>query len=88
VKLDIPAIQGAVGVNVGVTSADHTDSTLAFKGNAKVTFGFKAMEINFTNGSWSLEGAQASGGLAFAAAAAGGSTSPEPVILRPGFIRI
>jgi len=88
VKLDIPAIQGAVGANVGVTSADHTDSTISFKGAANVTFGFKAMEINFSNGSWSLEGAQATGGLAFAAAAAGASTPPQPVILRPGFIRI
>jgi hypothetical protein len=91
VKLDVPSIQGAVGVNVGVTSADHTDSTLTFKGTSRLTFGFKLMEINFSNGSWSLEGAKPDGALAFSVAAAGGAggtATPPPVILRPGFVRL
>jgi hypothetical protein len=89
VKLDVPQIQAAVGVNVGVTTADHSDSTLTFKGQAAVTFGFKALEINFVNGSWALEGAQASGALAFAAAAGGaGAAAPQPVLLRSGFVRL
>jgi hypothetical protein len=92
VKLDVPSIQAAVGVNVGVTTADSSGSTLTFKGTTPVTFGFKAMEINFVNGSWTLEGAKPDGALAFSAGAAaagpGLGIEPKPVLLRPGFVRL
>jgi len=92
VKLDVPAIQGLVGAKVGVNTANSSNSTLTFNGPAPVTFGFKVMEINFTNGRWSVEGAEASGGLAFSAgAAAGGGGSDSlgaPIILRAGLLRI
>jgi hypothetical protein len=96
VKVDVPSIQSVIGANVGVTTADSSSSTLTFQGKTPVTFGFKAMEINFSNGSWKLEDAAADGGLAFsvgagAAAGAGfpsGGVAPKGVILRSGLLRL
>jgi hypothetical protein len=93
VKLDVPAIQGLVGANVDVTATDSTNSTLSFKGPAAVTFGFKVMEINFSNGKWTVEGAKPDGALAFTVAAAagggihGGEGGDQPILLRAGMMR-
>lgn len=94
VTLDVPAIQGLVGAKVGVNATDSSSSTLSFKGPAAVTFGFKVMEINFSNGRWTVEGAKPDGALAFSAAAAaggglrGGEGVEQPILLRAGMMRI
>jgi hypothetical protein len=93
VKVDVPQIQSVVGVNVGVTASGEAQSTITYKGKTPVTFGFKAFSINFENGRWALEGAKASGELAFAAAAAAGGApdiaSQDPVLLKTGgFVKL
>ena len=85
VTVDVPQIQGLVGANVGVTTSASSQSTLTYKGQVPVTFGFKAFAISFANGKWSLAGAAASPDISFAAAAVvGGANSlanQPPVIL-------
>jgi hypothetical protein len=76
VKVDIPAIQQAVGVDVQVAAKVGSGSDLTFAGAQPVTFGFKAFEIAF-DGRWRMVGAAAGPDLAFAA-------GTSPVILRRG----
>ena len=88
-KVDVPAIQGLVGANVGVTTASSSDQTLKFTGPGQVTFGFKALEIAFENGKWKLKGAKASADLAFAVGVGGAASESsvdddEPILLRTG----
>jgi hypothetical protein len=89
VKVDVPQIQSVVGADVGVKTSGGSESTITYSGTTPVTFGFRAFAINFVNGRWTLEGAQASGGMAFAAGAAAGTseadlTDAEPVLLNAG----
>jgi hypothetical protein len=80
VKVDIPAIQQAVGGDVQVGAKAGSGSDLTYAGTQPVTFGFKAFEIAF-NGRWRMVGAAAGPDLAFAIDA-------KPVILRRGGIVI
>lgn len=77
--LDVPAIQGVVGVNIGVKPGSAGSSTITFKGPEPITFGFKAFIIAYSDGRWTLRGAKASGDMAFAV---GGEDvdSSEPVL--------
>jgi hypothetical protein len=88
IAVDVPQIQAAVGANVGVTISKSSQSTLVFSGRTPVSFGFRALHINFVNGKWALEGAEASAGLAFQATAGGHVASAvptlEPVLLQNG----
>jgi len=93
VKVDVPQIQSVLGANVGVTASGASQATLTYSGKEPVSFGFRVFSINFVNGEWALAGAQASGGLAFGAAATGGGQADprdlEPVLLRTsGMVRI
>lgn len=81
VAVDVPAIQGVVGANVSVKAAAAADNSVTYTGKVPVTFGFRVDEIQFDGVKWSLSGAAASGGLAFAAAAEGGSSPAEAPIL-------
>ena len=69
-----------------VKKSGSSQSTLTFSGQTPVSFGFKAFHINFVNGKWALEGAEADGGLAFHAAGGGAPAAidAEPVLLRRG----
>jgi hypothetical protein len=84
--LDLPAIQSAVGTNVAASWANNQQSALTFRGPSPVTFGFRAMEIHYVDGAWSLEGAKPSGAIAFAASHQAGDAAP--VLIRPGFVRL
>ena len=87
VAVDVPQIQSVVGANVGVKKSGSSQSTLTFSGQTPVSFGFKAFHINFVNGKWALEGAEADAGLAFHAVAGGAPAAAidtEPVLLRRG----
>lgn len=89
IKVDVPQIQAVVGAEVGVKTTGGSESTIKYTGKIPVTFGFRAFAISFVNGKWALEGAQASGALAFAAGAAAGGgetdlTEADPVLLNAG----
>lgn len=78
--LDVPAIQGLVGGNVGVKYAGANSATITFQGLEPITFGFKAFAIAYLDGRWTLRGAKASGDMAFAVAD-DDTDSSEPVLL-------
>jgi hypothetical protein len=80
VKVDIPALQQVVGVNVGVKTSGASESIITFQGQTPITFGFKAFAIGFANGRWSLAGTKASGDMAFAIPAGDGGEEPEPFL--------
>jgi len=83
VKVDVPAISGVVGVNVAVGTATDGSATLTYKGKEAVTFGFKAFEIIYANGRWTVAGVQPAAAMAFAAEA-GGPTGPVGVVFNAG----
>ena len=64
-KLDVPAIQQLVGAQIQVKSASADSSSVTFRGQAPITFGFKAFAIGYAGGRWKLEGSKASAGMAF-----------------------
>jgi hypothetical protein len=76
VGVDVPAIQQAVGVKVGVTAASSANSTLTYSGNELLAFGFKCFGIAFVNGRWEVFSAKPSAALAFDVHAAGAPLSP------------
>jgi hypothetical protein len=87
VKVDIPAIQQAVGINIGVNTSGSDDVSVTYKGRMAVTFGFKAFAIAYVDGRWRLHGVQPTGELAFEIAAA--DEQPTPVIFNTmGLVRI
>lgn len=82
VGVDVPAIQQAVGVKVGVKTASAANSTLTYTGNELLAFGFKCFGIAFVNGRWEVFSAKPSAGLAFSFATPG--TAPSPMLLGEG----
>lgn len=84
VGVDLPAIQQAVGVKVGVTSTSASNATLTYSGSELLTFGFKCFGIAFADGEWNVFNAVPSADLAFAVPAAVGTGTVSPVILSPG----
>ncbi len=76
VGVDVPAIQQAVGVKVGVTSKTGANSVITYSGAELLTFGFKCFGIAFVNGRWEVFSAKPSAALAFAVAAPGTPISP------------
>lgn len=66
--VDVAAIQGVVGANIGVSPRGANSAMITFKGPEPITFGFKAFIIGFVDGHWTLKGAKASGDMAFAIA--------------------
>jgi len=85
VGVDVPAIQGVVGVNVKVAPSSASNSTIKYSGTTPVTFGFIVMGIQRDGDKWRLEGAQASGDLAFGASAmAAGKTEAAGILLGSG----
>jgi hypothetical protein len=95
IKLDIPALQNVVGANVNVKVGTSSQREIVYEGSTQITFGFKAFEALFEDGTWKVRGAAATAGLAYGAAASGGSGAATPVgagagiLLGPsGFTRI
>ena len=92
VGLDVPAIQALVGAKVELKTAGSGASTITFKGQEPVAFGFIVDEIDYDGTKWSLRGAAPSGGLAFSTAAssgaagsvAGGVVAETPILLGTG----
>lgn len=89
VGVDVPAIQGVVGANVKVSPSSASNSTITFTGTQPVTFGFIVNEIEFDGTRWSLTGTEASGNMAFGAAAGTGTSATQgsdagPVLLSSG----
>lgn len=85
VGVDVPAIQGVVGANVGVKINAAANNSVTYSGPVPVTFAFAVDRIEFDGTRWSLSGQAPAGFLAFAAGAAG--TAPPtagPVILGSG----
>lgn len=65
ITLDVPAISNVVGANIKVASGGESSGTLTYAGLEAVTFGFRAFELVYVNGRWSVQGVKASGDLAF-----------------------
>ena len=65
VSVDLPAIQQLVSAKVSVTSKASEAFDLSYKASSKITFGFKAFGIIFTDGKWTVHGVKPSGDLAF-----------------------
>jgi hypothetical protein len=64
-SLDLPAIQQAVGIKVGVSSGNTSNTTLTFTGEPMLTFGYRIFRIEFLNGKWVIRGQKPSGDFAF-----------------------
>ena len=77
-SVDIPSIQAAVGVAVGVSVKDGRQTQVVYKGSELLTFAFRAFSIVFRDGRWHVEGVASDVGLSAAAEA----KAPTPVILR------
>lgn len=65
VKLDVPAISNVVGASVKISGGGDSSGTLSYTGPDAVTFGFRAFEIIYADGRWSVKGIKPSGDLAF-----------------------
>ena len=76
VEIDVPALEGIVKGKVGVKPSSESKSTITFTGNVPVTFGFSVQQIAREGDEWSLQGAAASGEIAFAGPSFG-MDSPE-----------
>lgn len=75
------ALEGKVSVGRSSTAADE----LTYKGSEAITFGFKAIEVMYSDGAWTIRGAPASADLAFGKP--GGSV--ETVLFNAeGFVRL
>jgi hypothetical protein len=92
IGLDVPAIQQLVGANVTVKTSGSSTGTITYTGPVPITFGFTVDEIEYDGTRWSLRGAAAGGGLAFATAGgghgqaggAGGVVTEAPILLGTG----
>jgi hypothetical protein len=80
-------------VNVKVATTSQRE--IVYQGKTQITFGFKAFEALFEDGTWEVRGAAATAGMAYGVAASGGSGAATPVgagagiLLGPsGFTRI
>jgi hypothetical protein len=65
---DVPGIQAVLGTKVQVSSENASNSTLSYKGQVAVTFGFVVDRIEYDGGHWSLSGVAPNGDIACAAA--------------------
>jgi hypothetical protein len=54
VKLDVPAIKGAVGADVDVSAIGEDESDLVYKGKQLLAFGYKAHEIVYSGDRWDV----------------------------------
>jgi hypothetical protein len=88
IGVDVPAIQAVVGASVKVVSSSAANSTIKYSGTTPVTFGFIVMEIQREGEKWRLQGAEASGGLAFGVHAMAAGKSEAPGILLGSACRI
>ena len=83
IKVDLGVIQSLVGAKVGLAVAGSGGTKLTYKGVAPVTFAFRAFEIAFDHGTWTLQGA-GTDDLSFATSVGGnGEPAGEPILLRP-----
>ena len=88
VTLDVPAISAAVGANVKVSTGGESTGTLTYKGAEAVTFGFRAFELVYANGSWSVQGVNASGDIPFVNKEDGDAKAIGAVFNPGGLIRL
>jgi hypothetical protein len=86
VAADINALQSVLTANVKAKLSGSSTSTIVFEGAALATFAFKAFEVFYENGKWTLQGARADDDLSFAATAVGssGEAAVPGVLLSPG----
>lgn len=89
IDLDVPAIQALVGAKIGLKASGSAASTVTFKGQEPVAFGFIVNEIDYDGVRWSLRGAAPSGALAFSTGSGtgtvgGGVVAEPPVLLGSG----
>jgi hypothetical protein len=78
VAVDVPQIQAALGVKVGVATSNQSGSQITYQGPDFLVFGYKAFGIAIVNGQWEIHGLDAQQGLAFAV----NDQPPEPVVER------
>ncbi|MBL0157128.1 MAG: hypothetical protein IPP47_08510 [Bryobacterales bacterium] len=88
VDVDVPAIQGIVGAEVGVKHGGANSSTIIFQGPEPITFGFKAFVIAFVDGHWTLKGTKASGDMAFAVPGEDGDDGEPVMFSTSGTVRL
>lgn len=88
VTLDVPAISNVVGANVKVTGGGDSSGTLTYKGPEAVTFGFRAFELVYVNGRWSVQGVKADGGMAFFHDEANGEQASGAIFNAGGLVRL
>jgi hypothetical protein len=61
VKLNVSAIQGAVGGEIGVEAVAEDESDLLYTGKRQLAFGYKAHEIIYSGDRWDVRRVDASG---------------------------
>jgi hypothetical protein len=88
IKLEIPAIQAAVGVNVAVAAGRASAGELIYAGKVDLTFGFKAYQVFFENGKWLVRGVKPSGDLAFETREADEDPGAPVLLGRGGMLRL
>jgi hypothetical protein len=84
VGVDVPAIQQAVGVKVGVKTAGASTTQVTYEGAELLTFGFKVFSIEYENGRWAIRGIKPSGDVSFATPGAGGESEEQPILVKEG----
>ena len=86
IKLDIPALQNVVGANVNVKVGTTSQREIVYEGRTPITFGFKAFEALFEDGSGKVRGAAATAAMAYGAAVSGPSGAATPVGAGAGIV--
>ncbi|PTL79885.1 hypothetical protein [Vitiosangium sp. GDMCC 1.1324] len=83
IQLDVPEIQKVVGGKLKVEASVSSQSTVTYKGEKQLVFGFKCFEIGVKNGEITLFASQP-GAIAMALDAAGGVMPSDSALLDEG----
>jgi hypothetical protein len=81
---DVTALKGIASGNAAVSQKSSKESEIAFDGNVDLTFAFKAYELGYVNGKWTVIGAAPDGSYLAARpeVAQPATLGDRPVILR------
>lgn len=87
VRLDVPAIQDALGGRVAVSRQGQSSTAITYSGTKKLVFGFKCFTVGLLDGRISLVATRA-GSLALALSSLSPASGPPALLSRHGLVEI
>lgn len=65
VKVDVPAIQAAIGAKAGVTVSGSDSTEVTYSNAVPLVFGFQIFEVIYARGQWEVRGVAPAAAIAF-----------------------